>query len=115
MDELWKTGYDAGSFYAKSEKLQAVMDTLRRGFAGNSFSNLVNYFLFGHGVSDPYMCMADFESYMNASARIREDYKDRTLWNRRSLANIAGAGFFASDRSIKEYAEKIWHTKPVKE
>lgn len=115
VDELWKTGYDAGSFYAKSERLQAVMDTLRKGFAGNSFSNLVNYFLFGHGVSDPYMCMADFESYMNASARIREDYKDRTLWNKKSLANIAGAGFFASDRSIKEYAEKIWHTKPVKE
>ena len=69
--------------------------------------------MFSHGVSDPYMCLADFDSYMAMSKRIRDDYKDRDGWLRKSLINIAGAGHFASDRSIKEYAENIWHVQPV--
>jgi starch phosphorylase len=41
------------------------------------------------------------------------DYKNREKWNRMALANIAGAGFFAADRSIKDYADNIWNLKPV--
>ncbi len=113
VEELWKTGYDAASYVRRNERLTAVMDSLAKGFSGTSFKQLVNYFMFSHGVSDPYMCLADFESYMAMSGRIREDYKDRALWLRKSLINIAGAGYFASDRSIKEYADNIWHVKPV--
>ena len=113
VDDLWKQGYDAASYLRKSERLTGVMNSLRRGFAGNSFSNLVNYFTNSQGVSDPYMCLADFESYMISSEQIRNDYKDRELWLKKSLSNIAGAGFFAADRSIGEYAENIWHIKPV--
>ncbi len=113
VDDLWKKGYDSHMYYRKSPKLAGVMDALRTGFAGNRFSNLVNYFMYSHGVSDPYMCFADFESYMSASAQIRADYANRPLWQKKSLANIAGAGFFASDRSINEYAENIWRIKPV--
>ncbi len=113
VEELWKTGYDSASFVRKSEWLGGVMDALNRGFSGTSFNGLVNYFLYSHGVADPYMCLADFESYMAMSGRIREDYKDRESWLRKSLKNIAAAGFFASDRSIKEYADNIWHVKPV--
>lgn len=114
VEELWKTGYDSSYYVGKSPRLSGVMESLARGFSGNSFKDLVNYFVFSHGgVSDPYMCLADFESYMAMSSRIREDYKDREGWLKKSLQNIAAAGFFASDRSIKEYAENIWHTKPV--
>lgn len=114
VDELWRLGYNASAFYSKSPRLAGVMDSLRKGFAGNSFANLVNYFLYSHGVSDPYMCMADFDSYMRASDTVRAHYKDRELWQKKSLANIAGAGFFAADRSIREYAENIWHINPTK-
>ena len=113
VDELWKTGYDSVEYYRKNPRLQAIMSLLRKGFAGNSFTDIVNYFMYGQGVSDPYMCFADFESYMGVSAQMRRDYSDRELWNRKSLLNIAGAGHFSSDRSIKEYAENIWHIKPV--
>ena len=89
------------------------MEQLARGFSGTSFKNLVNYFMYSHGVSDPYMCLADFESYMQMSGKIREDYADRDLWLKKSLLNIAAAGHFASDRSIREYADNIWHVKPV--
>jgi starch phosphorylase len=43
-----------------------------------------------------------------------EAYADRNRWNKMSLTNIAKAGFFAADRSIREYAENIWGIKPVK-
>ena len=113
VEELWKTGYDAASYVRRNKTLSGVMDTLTSGFSGVPFKNLVNYFMFSHGVSDPYMCLADFDSYMAISKKIRDDHKDRDLWLKKSLINIAGAGYFASDRSIREYAENIWHVKPV--
>jgi starch phosphorylase len=42
-----------------------------------------------------------------------EAYADRDHWNRMSLMNIAGAGFFAADRSIEEYAQRIWNLTKV--
>ena len=113
VEELWRNGYDASSYYRKNPRLEQVMESLRRGFAGNKFPELVNYFLFSHGVADPYLCFADFEPYMNASAQIRADFGNRDLWRHKELLNIAAAGYFASDRSIREYAERIWHLKPV--
>lgn len=112
-DELWRIGYDSEMYYRKSPKLAGVIDALRRGFAGNRFSNLVNYFMHSQGVSDPYMCFADFEPYMSVSERLRYDYELKDEWQKKSLANIAASGFFSSDRSIREYAENIWHVKPL--
>ena len=113
VDEIWKAGYDSGVYYRKSQALAGVMNTLRGGFAGSRFSNLVNYFMYSHGISDPYMCFADFESYMNVSSKIRADYENKIEWQKKALYNIAGAGFFSSDRSIVDYAENIWEIYPV--
>jgi len=114
VEELWRRGYDAAHYARNNERIMGVMNSMRTGFNDTSFSNIVNYFIYNHSVSDPYMCLADFEPYMNASRLIRQDYKKRELWLKKSLSNIAGAGFFAADRSIKEYADKIWHITPVK-
>ena len=61
------------------------------------------------------MCLADFDSYYTKSEEIIRAYNDGERWNRMSLVNIAKAGLFAADRSIKEYADNIWHLKSVKE
>lgn len=113
VDEIWKSGYDSGIYYRKSQTLAGVINTLRGGFADSRFSNIVNYFMYSHGISDPYMCFADFESYMDASAKIRDDYENKHEWQKKSLDNIAGAGFFSSDRSIRDYAENIWGISPI--
>jgi len=113
VDELWKTGYSSLAYYQGNERLRGVMDTLGRGFAGNSFTNIVGYLLYSYGISDPYMCLADFDSYFSVSDRVRRTYSDQTAWTQKSLVNIAKAGFFASDRSIREYADNIWHANPV--
>ncbi len=54
---------------------------------------------------------ADFADYRRAQKHMVELYKDKDKWNRMSLMNISGAGRFAADRAINEYARDIWHTK----
>jgi starch phosphorylase len=94
--------------------LRRIVDRLNVGFAGESFSDLASYLLAGHGVADPFMCLADFESYRQSHQSLTEAYSDRDRWNRISLMNIASAGHFAADRSIEEYASRIWHLKSLK-
>jgi glucan phosphorylase len=63
---------------------------------------------------DPYMCFADFDSYMEVHEKASSlYYKDKRKWNQMSLINIASAGIFSSDRTIEEYAGNIWGIKPV--
>ena len=59
------------------------------------------------------MALADFQSYRAAQERAVELYHDSPRWNRMSLVNIAGAGRFAADRAIRDYAGNIWHGSPV--
>ncbi len=114
VDSLWRQGYSSRLYYDTNERLRSTIDRLRGSFAGNYFGDMVGYFLYGHGVSDPYMCLADYESYMNEYARLLQVYRDPTAWTKKSLVNIASAGFFAADRSIREYADNIWHISPVR-
>ena len=60
------------------------------------------------------MVLGDFASYAQAQAQSARLYKDRTLWNKMSLKNIANAGIFAADRSINDYAKGIWNITQVK-
>ncbi len=114
VDDLWKQGYSSMNYYMSSDRLRTTVDRLRGSFAGNNFQSMVNYFLYSHGVADPYMCLADFDSYMNVFQRMIRTYHNEDEWNKKSLHNIAGAGFFSADRSIRDYAEKIWHVTEVK-
>ncbi len=113
VEELWHRGYASSYYYNRNPELKAAVDYLQQGFNGRSFSDIANYLLYSFGVSDPFMCLADFDFYQEARKQMFSDYKDREKWNRMAAINIAGAGFFAADRSIKEYAENIWHIKPV--
>ena len=109
VNELWSRGYNSALYYAQNERLARIVNYLNVGFAGENFSDIATYLLAGHGVADPYLCLADFESYRQAHIAALAAYGDPIRWNRMSLANIAGAGFFAADRSINDYARDIWH------
>lgn len=63
--------------------------------------------------TDPYMALADFTDYQRAQREISKAYADREKFVKMSLMNISGAGIFSADRSIMDYANNIWHTKPV--
>ena len=114
VDELWLRGYRSADYYASNERLRRIVNALSAGFGGESFADIASYLLNGHGVADPYMCLADFESYRLTHEKAVLSYRDRANWSRMSLLNTAASGYFAADRSIREYAEKVWNIKPIK-
>ena len=113
VDELWQRGYRSAEYFNNSAALRRVISRLGNGFNGVSFMEMVTYLLLTSGIADPYMCMADFDDYCFTHDRALADYADREKWNRMSLHNIAASGFFAADRSIEEYAQRIWKMKRV--
>lgn len=114
VERVWKLGYAPKQYYNDNPHIKTVVDMLVKGFNGESFKDIADYLINSSAVSDPYMCLADFESYLQAHYKLDEAYKNRKQWNTMSLYNIATSGFFAADRSIEEYAQRIWHLKKFK-
>ena len=94
--------------------LLRLLESLKQGFNGEKFDDIVSYLLTNSPIADPYMCMADFSAYVDIHNKADMAYRDRKLWNTMSINNIAGAGYFSADRSIREYADNIWHLKQVR-
>ena len=114
VDDLWRSGYNARSFYTASEHLRRVVDRLYSPIGGQDFSHIADYLInASYGVADPFMCLADFESYTHTYRRAMKDYANKEKWSRMSLMNTATSGVFASDNSIRNYANEIWHAKPI--
>lgn len=63
--------------------------------------------------NDEYFVLADFAAYRNAQKEIERMYADRSGWAGSCLVNIARSGYFSSDRTIREYAQQIWHIEPL--
>ncbi|MBQ9276267.1 MAG: glycogen/starch/alpha-glucan phosphorylase [Clostridia bacterium] len=114
VEEMWRNGYNPSHYYQTNPRIKNLIDSLRRGLGGVSFSEIADSLTFGRGGQpDGYMVLADFDSYSKAQDRVDATYKNREQWNRMSLVNISKAGFFAADRAVEEYAQRIWALKPV--
>ena len=107
---LRRTGYDPKSYYYNNPRLRAAVDMINDGISGMRFENIANTLI----NVDHYMSFADFEDYCNAQNKAAQLYKDSEKWQKMSLVNIAKAGIFSADRSVKDYAENIWNIKPIK-
>ena len=113
VEKQWLAGYNSALFCVNNKRLNDAINSLHNGFAGQNFADIANYLLAGHGIADPYMCLADFDSYTRVHDSLINAYSNKENWNRMSLNNIASAGFFAADRSIEDYARDIWHLKKI--
>lgn len=113
VNELWSHGYNSTVYYNNNKRLEKVIDALNKGFNGVAFDDIARYLLVGSPVADPYMCLADFGSYCDIHAKADEVYKDKMLWAKKSLNNIATSGIFSADRAIREYADNIWNLKRI--
>ena len=63
--------------------------------------------------SDPFLCLADFNSYSECQKRVDAAFQERSRWARKAILNTARVGKFSSDRTIAEYARDIWRVEPV--
>ena len=114
VDEIWASGYNSSAYYNQDPEMRKIIESLIIGFNGTSFAEIANYLLRNAPVADPYMCLADYESYRKTQAKVNALYRsDKLSWNRKSLMNIAAAGYFSADRSIRDYATNIWNLKQL--
>ncbi len=109
VEKIKNRGYNATDYYINSEKVRSVIDKLNAGLGGESFTDMVDYLLGHSNYKDSYMCLADFDSYIDAHYKMDREYADKELWNRKSLLCIASMGYFSADRAIEEYVSKIWN------
>ena len=108
VEEMKRRGYNPQNYYNNNAELHNTIDFINRnGIAGKQFPEIGGTILH----HDPYMVLADFADYRRAQHQAVEMFADRTAWNKMSLMNISGAGRFAADRAINDYARDIWHTK----
>ena len=115
VEKLWREGYNASAIYSTNPRVRRVVDALRVGFNGQSFGDIADYLTIGTNyVADPYMVLRDFDDYLRAAGEMDAAYRDAKKWNGMAINNIAESGIFAADRSIREYADNIWHLKPVR-
>ncbi len=113
VTELRVRGYNPWDHYWADERLRDVIDWIGSDyFSGNAadFAPL-RQSLLDHG--DPYLCLADFASYSEAQGRADAAYRDPDRWLRMAILNTARMGKFSSDRTILEYASKVWKVAPV--
>ncbi len=108
-DALRARGYNPLDCVRNNDTLRRVLERMNRGYAdGESYSDLAGQLLYG---GDPYLLLADFESYVNCHDRLYATISDPAERARLSLVNTAESGVFAADRAVLEYAQRIWNVK----
>lgn len=114
VQNLKANGYNPWDYYNKNADLKAVLDWLDSDYFTPSFagalSSIKRSLLDG---GDPFLVLADFESYVKAHEKAQELYKDQSAWARAAIINASSMGFFSSDRSIQDYVDNVWNLKTL--
>ncbi|HBN85624.1 MAG TPA: glycogen phosphorylase, partial [Clostridiales bacterium] len=106
--------YDPQTLYRENHRIKLVLDQLVNGFLNpedtGMFMDLYRSLLYGENgnMADPYMVLADMKSYSQTQEKIGKDFQNKDLWFEKTIINTANAGYFSSDRSIREYNSGIW-------
>ncbi len=113
--EMRVRGYNPWDYYHGNDELKQCLDMIGNGFfsveEADRYSPIFNN-LTHHG--DHYLLLADYASYIATQDRVSQLYLEKDEWTRRAILNVANMGKFSSDRTILEYAEKVWNVKGVK-
>ncbi|CNH66793.1 glycogen phosphorylase [Yersinia pekkanenii] len=115
VEALRNNGYNPRKYYDEDPDLHLALTQIVTGVFSpeepkrytNLFDSLVNF-------GDHYQLLADYRSYVNAQEKVDTLYRHPDEWTRKTLLNIANMGYFSSDRTIEEYANEIWHIKPIR-
>ena len=109
VEAIRRAGYDPRAIYNSNGNLKEVLDKMDGGFFNTNdrrryhdiFNALVNY---GYH----YLLFADYDDYVKTQKRVDALYKQPEAWHHKSILNVAGMGYFSSDRTIREYAVDTW-------
>ncbi len=114
ISEMRRNGYDPLHYYREVPLLAQVLDAIRDGVFSPAepalFAPIIEELLYR---GDRYMVLADFRDYLRAQDMASQRFQDPLRWLRSSVLTTANMGRFSSDRTIREYAERIWKVKPL--
>jgi len=112
---LQARGYHSWDYYYQDAEIKAILDWLETDYftpgKPGELSAIKRSLLEG---GDPYLVLADFQSYVKAQETVDGWYRDQAGWARKAILNTASVGKFTSDRSIEEYVEKVWKLESCK-
>jgi starch phosphorylase len=107
-------GYNPKDYYNANPELKEAIDLISSGFFSKTDVNLFKPLVDSLLCRDEHMILADYQSYIDCHDRISMAFRDQEKWTNMSILTVARMGKFSSDRSIREYNEKIWHATPLK-
>jgi len=114
VEKLREEGYNPGDYYRKDPELKKALDMIRSGSFTPDEPDLFKPIwdkLIVNG--DKYLVLADYRQFIKSQEQVGRVYRNPKEWTRRSILNTANMGKFSSDRSVLEYARKIWDVKPL--
>ena len=115
VSDLRSKGYKPWEIYNSNRELKQALDMIAGGYFSPDAPRLFRpIFDDLTRLGDRFLLLADYASYIACQERVDALYRDPEEWSRKAILNVAGMGKFSSDRSITEYAEKIWNVSPVK-
>ncbi|MEV6342381.1 glycogen/starch/alpha-glucan phosphorylase [Actinoplanes sp. NPDC051851] len=107
--EAQHAGYHPGGFYERDEELRSALDAIRSGAFGGVGHEVANSLLH----RDEYLTLADYRAYVDCQDTVERTWRDAAAWTRMSVLNTAHNGFFSADRTVADYAARIWRVTPV--
>jgi len=112
--DLKRSGYNPKRYYETNPHLREVIDQIASGVFSEGDRNVFQPFVDSLMNHDDYMVFADYQSYIDRQDEVSKAFRDKKRWTQMAILNVARMGKFSSDRSIREYCEKIWGVKPVR-
>lgn len=111
--QLKQRGYHPMDYYDTNADLKAVIELVASGHFSSGDRDLFKPLIDKLLLSDPFLLLADYQSYIDCQDQVGKAYQDAEHWSRMSILNTARTGKFSSDRAIYEYCRDIWQVEPV--
>ena len=115
VGEIKSRGYRPRNHYEQDATLREVIDLIASGALSRGDAELFRPVVENLLDHDPFLVLADYQSYVEAQERVSTLWCDQQAWTRQSILNTARMGKFSSDRSIRDYCERVWKIQPPQE
>ncbi|MBV9674518.1 MAG: glycogen/starch/alpha-glucan phosphorylase, partial [Verrucomicrobia bacterium] len=111
--ELKSRGYRPHDYYEQNPVLREVIDLIASGALTDGDSGLFRPLVENLLWHDPFLLLADYQSYVDCQDQVSALWSDKEAWTRKSILNVARMGKFSADRSIEDYCRQIWEVEPL--
>ena len=112
--KLKSKGYNPREYYNSNQMLKRIIDMIAQDFFSKKEPGLFKPIIDSLLNSDYYCLLADYQPYIDAQEKVNKLFMNKDEWTKKAILNVARVGKFSSDRSVREYAEKIWKIRPIR-